>query len=395
MRNAHDLFTGLFVGSVLIGIIGFSAMTWFFPLCARLLAPLLRRLCGHSLAKTAEAPVRRIAILIPAHNEERTLTETLPSMLSAIRHLQARHPKVQVDIRVGADGCKDRTVELARSHGAEVMDSPVSRGKWRTVHELIRNASDADWIVLSDAGILWPENFITECLSVMNMPGVMGVAPTYRNPTQGLVEKIIWGMEAFLKTMENAAGGTISVHGPTVMYRRRELLGAFDALSASGTTWINDDVAVSLYLRLNHPESRIVYVPSVGSWDCAASHLEASGAPIREFNRRKRMVLGNLQWIKMILVPNWDKNPLAAFVSLRRVFRIIWIYWILAFGVAFVLMSALAFGLGYFLVLALASSILVVRILGARPIQMLMDSGFVSFLAPYYLVSGQGLSRWK
>jgi hypothetical protein len=32
---------------------------------------------------------------------------------------------------------------------------------------------------------------------------------------------------------------------------------------------------------------------------------------------------------------------------------------------------------------------------GTRPVQMLIDSGFVSLLAPYYLVSGQALSRWK
>lgn len=391
MNHSVAILQWVIGGSAIVGVLGFSAMTWLFPAVARLVALGLEK----DRSVLPRKAVRRIAILIPAHNEERTLVETLPSMRASIQYLRQRNPEIEVDIRIGADGCKDRTVEIARSFGVEVLEAPVSRGKWRTVHELIRLSAGADWIVLSDSGILWPENFLAECVPYMNQSNTIGVAPTYRNPSAGIVEKIIWEMECFLKTMENAGGGTVSVHGPTVMYRREELLSAFDSLSASGTTWINDDVAVSLHLRLNYPDQKIVYVPKVASWDCPESHLEASGVPLREFNRRKRMVLGNIQWINLILRPQWRRNPLAALIAFRRIFRVIWIYWILAFGMAVLLGAAIAFGFGYFSILALAVAGVVVAMVGARPIQMLMDSGFVSLMAPYYLISGQGLSRWK
>jgi cellulose synthase/poly-beta-1,6-N-acetylglucosamine synthase-like glycosyltransferase len=374
--------------SAIIGVLGFSAMSWLFPAIAWLFAGSKRKMMT---TRERVLPVKKIAIVMPAHNEERTLVETLPSMRAAIAHLQRSRPEIQVDIRIGADGCKDRTVEIGRSFGAEVVESVVSRGKWRTVHELVRSSTDADWIVLSDAGILWPENFLTGCLPYWEDADAIGVAPTYRNPTAGLVEKFIWNFECWLKTMENSAGGPVSVHGPTVTYRRSNLLATLDALSATGTSWINDDVAITLYLRLMEPGKKVIYLPSIASWDCAASHIEASGAPIREFNRRKRMVLGNIQWLKQILIPQWRKNPLAALVTLRRIFRIIWAYWI----IAFVLIAA--FGLGFmpFLILTMAGGGIGIAIVGARPLLMLADSCFVSLAAPYYLVSGQGLSRWK
>lgn len=65
---------------------------------------------------TAAATVRnpRIAILIPAHNEESGLLATL----SSVRSQLGRHDR----ILVVADNCTDRTAEIARSAGAEVVE---------------------------------------------------------------------------------------------------------------------------------------------------------------------------------------------------------------------------------------------------------------------------------
>ncbi len=379
----------MFNAFLAIGLLGLSAMTWLFPVIARIYA---RRqgFLGKNNAQTD--PISRIAIVIPAHNEVRTLPKTLPSIVASIEHLKKTHPGIQVDIRVGADGCSDHTAELARSFGAEVLESNPSRGKWKIVHEMIRASQNADWIVLADSGIIWPQNFLSECIPYCQQRGVIGVSPTYRNPSAGLVEKLIWNLECALKTLENAAGGPVSVHGPTVMYRQTELRTAFDALTSMGSTWINDDVAISLFLRLTRPNGRIVYIPSVGSWDCPEAHLEAAtGAPIREFNRRKRMVLGNLQWMTAILKPNWHTNKVASLIALRRIFRMLWAYWI----AACVLAVAWMLGISGFLILTVAGMIFGIIFLGKRPIQMLVDAGFVSLSAPYYLASGQNLMRWK
>lgn len=379
----------MIVISGLIGLFGFLAMTWLFPIISKFYA---HRTNARRATTNQRAPLSKIAILIPAHNEELTLPKTLPAIVACKEHLQKHYPNIQVDIRIGADGCTDRTIEIAQSFGAEVFENNPSQGKWKTVYRMIQASQDADWIALADSGILWPENFLSACVSYAEQNDVIGIAPTYRNPSAGWVEKIIWGLEARLKSIENTAGGPISVHGPTVLYRQKDLRAAFDALTASGTTWINDDVAISLWLRLHRPEGRVVYVTSVGSWDCPESHIDSrTGTHIREFNRRKRMVLGNIQWMTQILAPAWRRNDLAALIALRRIFRMLWAYWVLALT----LTAALVLGFGYFSVLAVITGTLGVLVLGTRPLQMLLDAGFVSLSAPYYWATGQGLSRWK
>ena len=59
-------------------------------------------------------PPGQIVILIPAHNEEGIIAQTLAE-------LQARIPE-QVSILVVADNCTDRTAELARAGGATVLE---------------------------------------------------------------------------------------------------------------------------------------------------------------------------------------------------------------------------------------------------------------------------------
>ena len=59
----------------------------------------------------AEAPVRRFAILIPAHNE----AALIGRLLESLRALD--YPRELVEICVVADNCTDATAEIARSAG--------------------------------------------------------------------------------------------------------------------------------------------------------------------------------------------------------------------------------------------------------------------------------------
>lgn len=70
-----------------------------------------------------EGAHRRVAVLVPAHDEELVIGETLASIS---RQLQPGDRLVVV-----ADNCSDRTMEVARQHGAEVTvrSDPASRGK--------------------------------------------------------------------------------------------------------------------------------------------------------------------------------------------------------------------------------------------------------------------------
>ncbi|HHY96066.1 MAG TPA: glycosyltransferase, partial [Firmicutes bacterium] len=72
----------------------------------------------------AVTPLLRFGILIPAHNEERVL----PLLLDSLRRQD--YPAHLISVVVVADNCTDGTAEVARRHGATVLErtSPL-RGK--------------------------------------------------------------------------------------------------------------------------------------------------------------------------------------------------------------------------------------------------------------------------
>lgn len=68
---------------------------------------------------------KQFAIVIPAHNEEMSIEETIQSIL------KIEYPRSHLDIIVIADNCTDRTAEIARELGAKVLERTNSdqRGK--------------------------------------------------------------------------------------------------------------------------------------------------------------------------------------------------------------------------------------------------------------------------
>src|SRR5690554_5398412 len=56
----------------------------------------------------------RVAVLMPAHDEEATISETIDALSEALGG--------DTSLLVVADNCTDRTAEIARSHGARVVE---------------------------------------------------------------------------------------------------------------------------------------------------------------------------------------------------------------------------------------------------------------------------------
>lgn len=72
--------------------------------------------------------MKTIAVVIPAYNEEERITATL----QALQHLE-----VEVQIIVVNDGSSDRTSELAREQGVQVLDLKGNRGKGGAMNEVV------------------------------------------------------------------------------------------------------------------------------------------------------------------------------------------------------------------------------------------------------------------
>lgn len=368
----HSITTALkekIVALAFVSILEILGMTVLFPTLAALGCAATQRR-GSCVAAPTD-----FAILIPAHNEERLLPGTLTSIKSSIKRLQ-EHAPCNVRIMVGVDGCTDTTEAVAARMNTEILKMPTKTGKWGTISALVKACSDAQWVILADCGVEWPDDFLLRLLPVLQNEDTIGVAPTYRNDKSGIIEKIIWGTESAIKRIESKSGGPVSVHGATVCYRTKELCAALDFLSHH--RWLNDDVVIPLCLRALYPSKRIQYRRSLAVKESVKPTKEGGS----EFRRRRRLVHGNIQWIKLLWGSVWERNYVAALLACRRVFRLLWAYW--------VTFSALAVGY-YCRTFEYPSSHLIATVLVCSAgipcipqLRNLFQSGLASVLAPYY-----------
>lgn len=353
----------------LISFVGILGMTFLFPLLAAVCSPPARR-----SMPSAPHP-QTIGILIPAHNEEALLPTTLCDVSRAIQQARRLSP-CSFRVLVGADGCTDSTAKLAVELGAEVIATPKQIGKWSMISQLVESCQETQWMVLADCGVTWPRDFLVRLLPLLTKPDVVGVAPTYRNDTSGLVERVVWGTERAIKRIESRCGGPVSVHGATVCYRAAELTETLQFLSAHH--WLNDDIVIPLCIRALNPSKRLEYVSNL-----TVSEAATPGRPItNEFVRRRRLVQGNIQWIRHLWGPVWKHNYVAAILAGRRIFRLLWGYWALGVALTITLTaSTFNFTTVQFLVWGALFSALFFYV---EQLRRLLESGVVSLLAPYY-----------
>ncbi|HVO33647.1 MAG TPA: glycosyltransferase [Elusimicrobiota bacterium] len=270
----------------------------------------------------SESVTPTLDIVIPAHNEEMRLGDTLGSISRAIQRLERNSrsaSRMPVSVRIGADACADSTATVAMRFDRASVTTFNNGSKWKTLKALCAS-SRAEWVIVVDAGTVWPEDFLLRLLSrLTDNPPAMGLAPAYRPLRAGLLPHSIWRFETLLKRIEARAGGPISLHGATIAYKTRELQAAFEMLGE--TVWLNDDIVLPLALRALYPEKRIIY---------PVGYVHDIGADARRLDvgRRKRMAAGNIQWIRLLWPKYARLNPVAGVLALRRIFRLVWAYWL-------------------------------------------------------------------
>ena len=123
---------------------------------------------SHTISERDVLRPIRIEILIPAFNEAEFIGSTLTHIQCAVDHFRTESvsvPAVDIAIRVAADGSTDQTAEIAPAFSqVSVTAKETNAGKWATLNGLLSTCR-ADWVILVDAGTLWPENFLTPSCS--------------------------------------------------------------------------------------------------------------------------------------------------------------------------------------------------------------------------------------
>ncbi len=192
---------------------------------------------------------RRFAILVPAHNEAAVLGPLLNS-------LQAQqYPRECFEVFVSADHCSDHSAEVARTHGAVVLErhNQVRRGKtwnvrWALAHLPVR---EFDAVVIIDADNLAHPGYLAAMNEYLEMHPNTAAVQGYldvKNPDDTWVTKAIaisyWFSNRFAQGAR-AQLGLCCMLGGTGMCLRTEVVPLIGQLES-----LVDDLELTALLAL-------------------------------------------------------------------------------------------------------------------------------------------------
>ncbi len=370
-----------------IGILGFCWTLFGSMFISFIFGSLKKLICSKkSIELKNEKPIS-FEILIAAFNEEVTIIPTLKSFEECLKVLKKNNSNMVVSAFVGLDHCTDQTLnrvlDFKKSAKLEVryFENNGARGKWFILKQLIE-LSSADWVSLTDCGSIWNSDLLFRVESLLRKNDLICVAPSYLPVNARALETIYWRLEQFIRTIENLGGGSIMVHGLSVFYKREALIRAIALLG--DTHWFNDDVAIPLTLRLDDPQNKIYYFADINQVAWVRDIGVVSDVRI-ELKRRKRILIGNLQIIKILILPRFKFFSLTSWISLRLVFKSFWAYWATCVGIGVMLILSSSSILSDFLAHQSFSKILVEILFLAAVVFMIRKSNYMQRLFMAYL----------
>jgi glycosyltransferase involved in cell wall biosynthesis len=115
--------------------------------------------------------IRRVAVVIPAANEERRIGRCLAAVAAARRHLHSCKPDVTIRTVVVLDGCQDRTAVIAAA-SRDVQTVAIAAGSAGAARRagvsaaLTGSGRTAElWLANTDADSQVPVNWLTEMVT--------------------------------------------------------------------------------------------------------------------------------------------------------------------------------------------------------------------------------------
>lgn len=171
---------------------------------------------------TSSRSLHRFAVLVPAHDEELSLPDSLRSIF------QTDYPRGLLDVYVVADNCSDRTAAVARECGAIVLERShdTDRGKGYALRfgldEILKGRPDAVLVLDADCQVG------TNLFCVLNDHFANGaeavqVAVVTRNPDDGptgFVGAIGNAFDNLVSAGKDRLGLSVALRGSGMAFRR-------------------------------------------------------------------------------------------------------------------------------------------------------------------------------
>lgn len=296
------------LGAALLGFEGVLALSTGYLLALLVAARDSLRNPVAAAAVGDEAPLR-LAVLVPAHNEEGGIEATLESLAAC------GYPPGARRIVVIADNCTDGTAACCARAGTEVWErtDAAQRGKgfaliW-ALRRLFEEEEDVDAIVMVDADCTVSPNMLA-AIDRRLRSGASAVQVDYvaGNPGDSHVSALRFGAFALADTVrflgKQRLGFSCGLVG-TGMGFRRELL---ERTPWTATGLVEDG---EYHLHLVLAGERSEFIPEASVSQAVPTSMRASS------EQQARWERGRLQ-----LIRNWSPRLLAAGLARRDVVRV-------------------------------------------------------------------------
>jgi cellulose synthase/poly-beta-1,6-N-acetylglucosamine synthase-like glycosyltransferase len=241
-----------------------------YPLSLAALAR-LRRPGGRNTASNSETPC--VSLIIAAHNEEPVIARRVSNAL------ESDYPRELFEVIVASDGSEDRTAELARTAGADLVLDLSRRGKVEAQNAAVE-AAKGDVLAFSDANALWKPDalrLLTAACSEAEVGYVCGQLRLTGGEGENQ-EGAYWRYEMAVRSLESRLGGVTAGNGAIYAVRR-------DSYVAMPSDRSHDLCLPYLAVKSGR---RAVYEPAAKATEPAAPTLGG------EWRRKRRMM--NRAW---------------------------------------------------------------------------------------------------
>jgi cellulose synthase/poly-beta-1,6-N-acetylglucosamine synthase-like glycosyltransferase len=211
------------------------------------------------------------SLIVAAFDEEAVIAEKVANALAL------DYPGGQLEVVIASDGSTDRTVELARGAGADLVLDLPRRGKLATQNAAAEQAR-GEILAFSDANSVWERDALRRLVEPFADPGVGYVCGQVRFTDRGgqNLEGLYWRYELAVRELESGLGGITAGNGAIYAVRR----DAYVALHPSAS---HD---LSFPFELARRGLRSVYAPAARAAEKMVPTLEG------EFARKRRMMVG-------------------------------------------------------------------------------------------------------
>jgi cellulose synthase/poly-beta-1,6-N-acetylglucosamine synthase-like glycosyltransferase len=266
---------------------------------------LLRALVGLRRPQPAAEPLRElptVSLIVAAHDEEAVIERKVRDALAL------DYPRSKLELIVADDGSTDRTAELARAAGADLVLEQPHGGKVAALNAAVERAS-GEVLAFSDANSFWEPGSLRRLVERLAQPGVGYVCGQVRleAPDGDNQEGVYWRYEMAVRALESRLAGVTAGNGAINAVRRQ----AYVFLEPER----GQDIA--LPFRLVKRGWRPVYEPTAVATERMAATIDD------EFARKRRMMTG--AWGTMLgggMLSPRGYGPLYAFeIGSHRVLR--------------------------------------------------------------------------